>query len=85
MSTTELITTMRESALALTKAADALLADAQARAAITDPDEWTRMPQKRCPVSGWSPSTLRRKVRTKKVGGTAFYSMSDVRALLRTN
>lgn len=83
MSTTELITTMRESALALTKAADALLADAQARAAIADPDEWTRMPKTRCPLSDWSPSTLRRKVRTKKVGGTAFYSMADVRALLR--
>lgn len=85
MSTTELILTMRESAAALTKAADALLADAQARATISDPDEWTRFPRLRCPVSGWSPSSIRRNVRTKKVGGTAFYSMSDVRALLRTN
>jgi len=82
MSTTELILTMRESAAALTKAADALLADAHARATIADPDEWTRMPKHRCPVSGWSPSSIRRNVRTKKVEGTAFYSMADVRRKL---
>lgn len=82
MSTTDLILTMRETAIALSKAADALLADAQARSAIADPDEWTRMPKHRCPVSGWSPSSIRRNVRTKKVGGTAFYSMADVRRQL---
>lgn len=79
---TDLLTALKEATAAVDKAAAALLADAQARAAISDPHEWTRMPVKRCPVSNWSPSTLRRKVPIKKVDGTTFYSLAAVRELL---
>lgn len=78
----ELLTAMVKATEVLNKAAAALLADAEARAAIADPNEWTRMPKTRCPVSGWSPSTIRRNVPTKKVGGTAFYSLAAVRELI---
>lgn len=68
------------------------LARSQARAAearAADPDEWARLPatDRRCPVSGWSRSTLIRRgkagtIRTKSVDGSAFYSLADVRRLL---
>lgn len=79
---TELLTALKQATAALDKAASALLADAQAREAIADPHEWTRMPSKRCTVSNWSPSTLRRKVPVKKVGGTTFYSLAAVKTLI---
>jgi hypothetical protein len=78
----ELLKALKQATAALDKAASALLADANARESITDPAEWTRMPKTRCPLSNWSPSTLRRKVPVKKVGGTTFYSLAAVRKLL---
>ena len=60
-----------------------------AAAKSTDPDEWTRLPAspRRCPVSGWSRSTLIRRcnggeVRRKTVGGATFYAAADVRRLI---
>lgn len=54
-------------------------------------DQWTRLPstKTRCPISGWSRSTILRhidsgKVRTKSVGGSRYYSGADVLALLTT-
>ena len=51
--------------------------------------EWTRMPSaiSRCPVSRWSRSTILRhadagRVRTRKSGGSRFYSAADIRAIL---
>lgn len=79
---TDLLTALKEATAAVDKAAAALLADAQARAAIANPAEWTRMPAKRCPVSNWSASTLRRKVPIQKVGGTTFYSLAAVKSLI---
>lgn len=60
-----------------------------ASAKAADPDEWTRLPNgiRRCPVSGWSRSTLIRRcnggeVRRKTVGGATFYAAGDVRRLI---
>lgn len=78
----ELLLALKNATAALDKAASALLADANAREAIADPAEWVRMPKTRCTVSNWSPSTLRRKVPVKKVGGTTFYSLAAVRKLI---
>lgn len=59
-----------------------------------DDDEWTRLPRAansrkgdpgtRCPVSGWSRSTIVRNanIRKKSVKGSRFYSLADVRKLL---
>ncbi len=62
----------------------------QLAAARGDDDEWTRLPspKARCPVSGWSRSTINRhtisgKVRRKSIGASVFYSAADVRQLLR--
>jgi hypothetical protein len=59
------------------------------QAARGEEDEWTRLPaaDRRCPVSGWSRSTLLRRiqagrVRRRTVGGTVFYSAADVRHLI---
>lgn len=60
-----------------------------AAAKAADPDEWTRLPFgiRRCPVSGWSRSTLIRRakagdIRRKSVGGASFYAAADVRRLI---
>lgn len=78
--------------LALLALARSQTADAEAKAA--DDDEWTRMPagKRRCHVSGWSRSTIIRRikesnpasapdriVRGKTVKGTSYYSAADVR------
>ena len=61
---------------------------AAARAA--DDDGWTRLPRPsgRCPQSGWSRSTVERKIKTgevraKTVGGCRYYAASDVLRLLK--
>jgi len=66
----------------------ALIANGGARA--EDDDEWTRMPVKprRCPISGWSRSTLEAHgnaddIRTKLVKGKRYYAGKDVRAYLQ--
>lgn len=53
-------------------------------------DQWLRMPSTkgRCPISQWSRSKIYRltkqgAVRSKHVGTSAFYSASDVRAILQ--
>ncbi len=62
-----------------------------ARASATDDDEWTRMPisPRRCPISGWSRSTLESnakkhpdRLRTKRVDGGRYYAGRDVREWL---
>lgn len=62
-----------------------------AAAKSADPDEWTRLPNgtRRCPVSGWSRSTLIRRanagdIRRKSVRGTTFYAAADVRRIIST-
>jgi hypothetical protein len=57
-----------------------------AAAKAADPDEWTRLPAgtRRCPVSGWSRSTIIRRaneghIRRKTVDGCTFYAAADVR------
>jgi glycogen debranching enzyme len=65
------------------------LAEALAQAQ-GDAEAWTRLPSAkggRCPVSGWSRSTILRAiadgtVRTKSVGSARYYSAADVRALI---
>ena len=62
-----------------------------AKASATDDDEWMRMPvsPRRCPISGWSRSTLQnnakkhpQRLRTKKVDGGRYYAGRDVREWL---
>ena len=60
-----------------------------AAAKSADPDEWTRLPNgtRRCPVSGWSRSTLIRRektgsIRFKSVQGSTFYAAADVRRII---
>ena len=74
----------------LRRATDAafLLAERLAKAEAAG-DEWTRMPspKARCAVSGWSRSTIERRiaageVRGKVVGVSKFYSAADVRRIL---
>jgi predicted DNA-binding transcriptional regulator AlpA len=71
----------------LERATTAALALArQLAAARGDDDQWTRFPSAsaRCPISGLSRSALYRlttagTVRRKSIGGSAYYSASDVR------
>jgi hypothetical protein len=82
--------------LALLALARSQAVAAEAKAA--DDDGWTRMPtgRNRCPVSGWSRSTLIRRIqesdpgnaplrviRSKSVKGSAYYSAADVRRYLQ--
>ena len=67
----------------------ALLMATQLLDARGDHDEWRRMPAgvERCPISGWSRSTLYReakagRLRTKQINSCAFYSAADVRRLI---
>jgi hypothetical protein len=60
-----------------------------AAARVADDDGWTRLPRPlgRCPVSGWSRSTILNKiraggVRTKIVGGARYYATKDVSNLI---
>lgn len=53
-------------------------------------DEWTRLPspEARCPVSHFSRAKIKNlitqeKIRTKTVEGGRFYSLSDMRALIK--
>jgi hypothetical protein len=71
-----------------TKAAFALLHELTRQRG--EGDEWTRLPspKSRCIVSGFSRSKIynlvsQGKVRAKTVQGGRFYSLADVRALLR--
>src|SRR5688572_537259 len=63
---------------------------AELTAARADGDEWTRMPRpkERCPVSQFSRSKVERLiaqdfVRAKTVAGGRYYSLADVRKLLK--
>lgn len=54
-----------------------------------DPDDWRRMPtgRKRCPISGWSRSTIYRlgrdgNVRVKQVQSSTYYAGADVRRVI---
>ena len=59
-----------------------------------DDDDWTRLPRPantrkgdpgtRCPVSGWSRTTISSndRIRKKSVGGSRFYALADVRRIL---
>lgn len=77
----------------LERAMIAALALTRALVAAQSPDDqWLRMPpvKGRCQVSQWSRSKIARliasgQVRGKRVGGSAFYSAADVRALLSQN
>lgn len=58
-------------------------------AGTADDDGWTRLPapKARCPVSGWSRSTILRQidrgaVRSKSVSGCRYYAAADVRRIL---
>lgn len=58
-------------------------------AAFANDDAWTRLPRSpgRCPVSGWSRSTILNyaregRVRSKLVRGARFYAAADVAAIL---
>lgn len=64
---------------------------ATVKASATDDDEWTRMPisPRRCPISGWSRSTIQcnakkhpKRLRTKLVDGGRYYAGRDVREWL---
>lgn len=77
----------------LKRATDAVFALAMSLStAQATGDEWTRMPSQnggRCPVSGWSYSSLFRRikageVRAKHVGRSRYYSASDVRKIIET-
>lgn len=56
-----------------------------ATAQHADGNEWKRMIQtgKRCPISGWSPSKIRRELSPKKgikkVGGCTYYNIKMVK------
>ncbi len=67
--------------------ARALAANSAARAA--DDDDWLRLPARggRCPLSGWSRSTVEARaaageVRSKRIGGMRYYAGADVRRIL---
>ena len=54
-----------------------------------DDDGWTRLPRPkdRCPVSGWSRSTVVKRitegrVRAKSIGGARYYAAKDILTLL---
>ena len=91
----ELLDELQAAIRATQKATEAVLAlartqAAQAEAKAADDDEWTRMPtgKNRCKVSGWSRSTLIRRIhekaiRGKSVLGSAYYSAADVRRYLK--
>jgi hypothetical protein len=75
----------------LTKALARLVAamERSASARTADDDGWTRLPRPgaRCPVSGWSRSTVLRHiaagaVRTKIVGGSRYYALIDISKLI---
>lgn len=64
---------------------------ATAKASAADDDEWMRMPvsPRRCPISGWSRSTIEsnakkhpKRLRTKLVDGGRYYAGRDVREWL---
>jgi hypothetical protein len=69
------------------------LAVGENRAAVSaDDDDWRRLRKhpERCPISGWSRSTLCRhavagSVRTRTVRGIRYYSGADVRRLISTS
>jgi hypothetical protein len=99
----ELLDELQAALRATQKATEAVLALArsqakEAEAKAADDDEWTRMPtgKNRCPVSGWSRSTLIRRIhesdpenaplqviRGKSVKGSSYYSAADVRRYLQ--
>ena len=61
----------------------------QAIEARGDHDDWRRMPtgKNRCPLSGWSRSTLYRlsrdgRLRTKQVHSSTYYAGADIRRLI---
>jgi hypothetical protein len=67
--------------------ARALMTASTARAA--DDDDWQRMPARggRCPISGWSRSTVETHasagtIRSKRIGGMRYYAGLDVRTYL---
>lgn len=76
-----------EATLATLQLCRSILTSSTARAA--DDDDWLRMPSqtKRCPISGWSRTTLNRHitsgdVRKKRISSCAYYSGSDVRKFI---
>jgi hypothetical protein len=76
-----------QATLATLQLCRSLLTESSARSA--DDDDWLRMPSqtKRCPISGWSRTTLNRHitsgdVRKKRISSCAYYSGADVRKLI---
>ncbi len=62
-----------------------------ATARAEDDDGWTRLPRPsgRCPVSGWSRSTVMKRiteglVRAKSIGGARYYAAKDIQQLLKS-
>jgi hypothetical protein len=77
-------TELHAAQMALIQFSRTVLRDCAARAA--DDDNWLRLPSTaaRCPISGWSRSSLNRRiaagdVRKKKIQSMAYYSGTDVR------
>lgn len=84
---TTIIERLKRIDLRLERLASAVEAGAIARK--EDDDAWTRLPRPkgRCPVSGWSRSTVAKKikegcVRSKSIGGARYYSGKDMLNLL---
>lgn len=79
--------TQHAATLATLQLCRTILTESKARG--EDDDDWLRMPspKARCPLSGWSRTSLVRRieagdVRKKKISGMAYYAGADVRAYL---